>query len=466
MSPFRDKLNQFRIEHELDHAEAIAVERLDYYSIRELEANNPTFGPALANRALRQDCSNVTLALLYCLAMADKRPDISKQLLDRILVAVNDNIWKRLDTDEITILATLSAGLHHSRYGQLLGCFDQAQLKSVEPETSDPTYGTWLDAWLPGELSTLEKRCDLLAVVALLKEYPQATSRVVERAEFLLSKQPWPSLIYALALARHDSPLALGLLRSLIDLPPGEVTWEYMDTAELKTLTEFVFRRAPDLFERLSSKLDDKQFAATRPKENDSAYVAWLRLALGRGFLWTEVSENLRKLSLSWPEPKDILDTIRTTTLSELTEGIQESLINALGSGNADSPRIEGLLRQLAQILFHYGLAPDRADLGPISCSLGRMTIQACIPAGTILQYDPSTNWVPGLREAWYRIEEASRVHRDKTNAMIAPDLVLAAFAVAPALGVCAAKDPTLIDFANDQALLAPVQQLQERLVL
>jgi len=458
---FKDRF----IESEILRAEEKAVTDGDFSPILGVAKKDKNHQDHILQHAMAQNPADPFLPILYCLALAQVNPEISRQILGRVLSAAPDCLsGKVLNDDEVRILGNVTR-TDASLYSRFANALDFNRLTLVQPGRDDETYPIWLGRWLPNEVHRLEADCDATALAALMREHSEAES-IAETRAASLSTDAWRTWVYADAFARNGSEACIPLLKSLVDLPDEAVAWDYLQEDDLKPLGQFVLPNARSLFERLVAKLNDEQFKLTCPQDSTSDdYVFWAKLGLGRGILWTELSENLRRLSLTWPEPKDIFDSLRIASPSQLAGDVASNLFTSLQSGNTTSPRVEGLLRELFQLLLYDGdLAVDESLLSAVAAHLGEMTFQACAPAAGILRRQASRDWVPGLKQAWHRVESVSRQSQEDPYRPIVPDLVLASFAVATALGECAARDTSLRSLARDRKILSSARALEGEL--
>lgn len=317
-------------------------------------------------------------------------------------------------------------------------------------------------------ISKATENADYQGVANFLEKYPDQEQYIAKKALSFCDDALWYAFLLVIGLVAAKSTRAISILEKLLEYDIPDWMISYFEPKHRRILISYLDETHSDallirLLENIGYRRDD-------PIIESSCYFGWLKKSIGGGKpVKKEIKDQLLKyLEASAFETKsltlDQFDQICQVGMLFWNQNQVEEALEIFSLLAMTRPQLmtEDLLTHIAKQLPH--LIPERGsemvlppnNLNPTLFNDIQRELENRIPPiplsiirGVNLLYQfPSASWVTSLKKSWITIDDLIRCPSqiDKQEYFLSAELILAANALARALGTCAACDPDYTD--------------------
>jgi len=335
-------------------------------------------------------------------------------------------------------------------------------------------------------ISKATKNADYQVVANFLEKYPDQEQYIAKKALSFCDDALWYAFLLVIGLFAAKSPRAISILEKLLEYDLSDWMISYFEPEHRRILISYLEETHSDAL--LIRLLENIGGGIEHHIIEPSCYFKWLEKYIDENKpVKKEIKDQLVKyLEASAFETKsltlDQFDQICQVGVLFWNQSKVEEAIEIFSLLTMTRPQLmtKDMLTQIAEHLPN--LIPERnagfvlpENLNPTRFNEIQKELERRIPpiplsiirSANLLYKFPSASWMTSLKKSWITIDDLIRCPSqiDKQEYFLSAELILAANALARALGICAARDPDYTDLQIHDSLLKQLNSDLEKLV-
>jgi hypothetical protein len=302
---------------------------------------------------------------------------------------------------------------------------------------------------------------DPARLVRFLKMYPQETTAVAKAASGDLQQNaPWHALVLCVSLARVDADSTTTVLEQMFEnenLRRIPDAWNRLNPAGVNALLGHLERKGRSQTRlRLVSCLNDEQIAGVLRGPEQPDFLELIELFL---------SDN--RLPMVARAQELILQAVYKIGGSPATGTYPVLRVSLLAAVRMLRwGRVDESLPVFAAIDAQDSRLMRKAVLRKLAGQLSTISMNSLVRVARLMDSHPSDEWLRSLCDVWLSIEDQARRKGEQEVHDLPAVLEEAGNAVASAMGACAAKDPSYLNFAGDERQAPGLSEMERQLQL